>query len=625
VSHDLATAAFYAALADDDPAELYDNAPCGYLSTLPDGTIIKANATFLAWTGYDRDALIGRRRFQDLLAPGDRIFYQTHAAPLLLMQGMLREIAIQVIGAAGSRLPMIMNAQLKRTADGQPLLVRTVAFDASERLSYERELMAARRRAEESEARARVLAETLQRSFLPPDIVTVPGLDVGGAYRPAGDGTEVGGDFYDVFQTGLETWGIVLGDVCGKGASAAVVTALARYTVRAEALHVSSPAAVLAGLHQALLTYYPETFITVLYLVLDQVQAGNRLTMATGGHPLPLCRRADGSIETLGRPGSFLGMEGTASVSESTALLNPGDLVVLYTDGVTEAHEGDAFFGETGIAEVLAAAAGLTAQAVADAVVAAAVAFQHGPARDDIAVVVVRKPSSLADLDDPGLDQGAVRHVQHAERAVRLAAPVGRRAGIEDPQGLVGCVERYVRVTEHHELRLGEPGPHPGQPPGGRAAVVNHRDPQALRCQRDRLGRAPGGDVGTVVVADDRGHRRVLRQLVEHGGRADVACVQDQLRAAELGRDRGRAGFPAPGSVRVRQDDYPHDVSPFSWTVRLDCAVGGCGCGSPEMTIAGVSSLPGPPHPATRPNTCSASWKRTAPLVSPCARSVITR
>ena len=389
MSHDLAKDAFYAALADDDPAELYDNAPCGYLSTLPDGTIIKANATFLDWIGYDRDALIGRRRFQDLLAVGDRIFYQTHAAPMLLLQGMLREIAVQVISASGSRLPMLMNALLKRGDDGQPVVIRTVVFDASERLGYERELMAARRRAEESEARARVLAETLQRSFLPPAIGTVPGLDVGGAYRPAGDGTEVGGDFYDVFRTGLQTWGIVLGDVCGKGASAAVVTALARYTVRAEALHVSSPAAVLAGLHRALLSYYPETFCTVLFLLLDPVPEGHRLTMATGGHPLPLCRRADGRIETLGRPGRFLGMEETPKVSESAAVLSPGDLVALYTDGVTEAHDGDDFFGETGIAEVLAATAGRSAQVVADAVVAAALAFQHGQARDDIAVVVV--------------------------------------------------------------------------------------------------------------------------------------------------------------------------------------------------------------------------------------------
>ena len=392
VSDDDATAAFYSALAEDDPAELYDNAPCGYLSALPDGTIIKANATFLTWTGYDRDKLIGQRRFQDLLTVGDRIFYETHAAPMLFMQGMLREIAVEVIGASGLRLPMLVNALLKRDDDGQPQVIRAVMFDASERLAYERELVAARRRAEESEARARVLAATLQRSFLPPDIVAVPGLDVGGAYRPAGDGSEVGGDFYDVFRTSRETWGIVLGDVCGKGASAAVVTALARYTVRAEALHVSAPAAVLVGLHKALVSGYPDTFLTVLFLLLDAVPEGHRLRVATGGHPLPLCRRADGSTETLGYPGSFLGMAETAQISEFATLLRPGDMVVLYTDGVSEARQGGSFFGEAGIAEVAGAAAGQPAQAVADAVVAAALAFQRGPARDDIAVVVVKVP-----------------------------------------------------------------------------------------------------------------------------------------------------------------------------------------------------------------------------------------
>jgi sigma-B regulation protein RsbU (phosphoserine phosphatase) len=220
----------------------------------------------------------------------------------------------------------------------------------------------------------------------------VPGLDVGGAYRPAGDGSEVGGDFYDVFRTSAETWGIVLGDVCGKGASAAVVTSLARYTVRAEALHVSSPAAVLVGLHKALVSYYPDTLLTVLFLLLDQVPEGHRLRVATGGHPLPLCRRADGRIETLGRPGSFLGMAETAEISEFATLLRPGDMVVLYTDGVSEARQTGSFFGETGVAAVAGACAGRPAQAVADAVVAAALDFQHGPARDDIAVVVVKVP-----------------------------------------------------------------------------------------------------------------------------------------------------------------------------------------------------------------------------------------
>ena len=386
------TAAFYSALADDDPEELYDNAPCAYLSALPDGTIVKVNATFLAWTGFDRDALVGRRGFQDLLTTGGRIFYETHAAPMLHMQGMLREIAVEVVAASGSRLPMLMNALLKRDDGGRPLVIRMVMFDASERLAYERELLAARRRAEETEARARVLAETLQKSFLPPAIVAVPGLDVGGAYRPAGDGSEVGGDFYDLFRTGPQTWGIVLGDVCGKGAAAAVVTALARYTVRAEALHASSPAAALEGLHRALISYYPLTMCTALLVLLDQAPQGHRLTVATGGHPLPLCRRADGSMETIGCIGSFLGMEETVEVSESTAILTPGDTVVLFTDGVTEGRHDDAFFGEAGITEVLGASAELTAQAAADAIVAAALTFQEGQARDDIAVVVVKVP-----------------------------------------------------------------------------------------------------------------------------------------------------------------------------------------------------------------------------------------
>ncbi|HUR22580.1 MAG TPA: PAS domain-containing protein, partial [Acidimicrobiales bacterium] len=99
---------FYAALLEDDPAELYDNAPCGYLSTRPDGTIAKVNATLLTWTGYERERLLGRR-FQDLLPAGDRIFYETHFAPLLRMQGHVREIAVQLLCNDGRRLPVLVN------------------------------------------------------------------------------------------------------------------------------------------------------------------------------------------------------------------------------------------------------------------------------------------------------------------------------------------------------------------------------------------------------------------------------------------------------------------------------------------------------------------------------------
>src|SRR5690349_116961 len=106
-------------MADDDTFDdLYENAPCGYLSTTPDGTINRVNRTFLRWTGYERADLVGVRRFQDLLTPGGRIYHETHVAPLLRMQGGVREIAFDVVRADRGRLPVLLNADARRDADG---------------------------------------------------------------------------------------------------------------------------------------------------------------------------------------------------------------------------------------------------------------------------------------------------------------------------------------------------------------------------------------------------------------------------------------------------------------------------------------------------------------------------
>lgn len=383
---------FYAALLDDDPQELYDNAPCGYLSTLPDGTIVKVNQTMLAWTGYAREALVGQRRLQELLPPGDRIFYETHFAPLLRMQGTVREIAVQLVCQSGRRLPVLVNSMLTRDAAGAPRLIRTAIFDATERRAYEEELLHARRRAEESEARATALASTLQATFLPPVIVSPPGVDVGGAYRPAGDGSEVGGDFYDVFETGRGTWAVVLGDVCGKGVTAAVVTALARYTVRAEALRTPYPSAVLAGLHDALVRYHPDQFCTALFAAIDHTPDGIRFNVASGGHHLPLRRGADGRFDTIGDTGTILGMLDRPQLTDRRAVLGAGDVVVLYTDGVTEGRHGSEFFDEERLLGAITESATLPAQDMAEAIVAAALDFQNGDARDDMAVIVIKVP-----------------------------------------------------------------------------------------------------------------------------------------------------------------------------------------------------------------------------------------
>ncbi|WP_104524595.1 SpoIIE family protein phosphatase [Blastococcus atacamensis] len=143
-------------LLEDDPADLYENAPMGYLSTLPDGRIVKVNRTFCAWTGRSPEDLIGSR-FQDLLSVGGRVFHETHLMPLLRMQGAVREIAIDVQRLDGSLLPCLLNAVELRGADGAPQLVRATLFEATARRRYERELLAAQRQAEESEARSRTV------------------------------------------------------------------------------------------------------------------------------------------------------------------------------------------------------------------------------------------------------------------------------------------------------------------------------------------------------------------------------------------------------------------------------------------------------------------------------------
>ncbi len=387
--------AFYAALLDDDPVELYENAPCGYLSTLPDGTIIKANTTFFLWTGYDRAGLVGAKRFQDILRVGDRIFYETHVAPMLRMQGSAREIAVTIHLSDGSELPVLANAVLKQGTDASPEVIRIALFDARERRAYERELLDARRRAEQSEERARALAKTLQETLIPPAMFTIPGVEVAGVYRPAGDGTEVGGDFYDVFEIADGRYATVVGDVAGKGPEAAVVTALARYTIRAETLHAAAPSQVLAALHRTMLRDSPEQFVTAVLSVVTPDRDGAAVAMSVGGHELPVLV-SEGTARRVGTPGAILGLLPEPSLSDSEVRLGPGDALVMCTDGVDEARaDSGEFFGadrlETLATDLGHRPAGEIAHHIADVVVE----FQHGMPRDDIAILVLRIPDRV--------------------------------------------------------------------------------------------------------------------------------------------------------------------------------------------------------------------------------------
>lgn len=188
----------FSALLEDSAEDLYEHAPCGYLSTLMDGRIAKVNATLLNWLGYGRGDLVGRKHFSDLLTVGGRIYHETHFAPLLRMQGEVNGIALELKAADGSRLPALITSTVKSGDDGQPLLIRTTVFDARDRRAYEAELLRARKEADLERDRLKRLNATLQKTLLPPTLGRVPGLDVAAHYHVA-SADEVGGDFYDLF------------------------------------------------------------------------------------------------------------------------------------------------------------------------------------------------------------------------------------------------------------------------------------------------------------------------------------------------------------------------------------------------------------------------------------------
>ncbi|MBD8870704.1 PP2C family protein-serine/threonine phosphatase [Nocardioides donggukensis] len=380
-----------AAAAAREASTLFERAPCGFVLTSPDGVIGRVNQTFERWTGHRGSALVGQTRFADLLSVGGRIYYETHLAPLLRMQGSAREIALELVRADGQRLPVLANLELD-SGHGRPDTVQIALMDATERRQYERELMLEKTRAEESERRARELARTLQRTLIPPTPAEIPGLDVAAVYRPAGLGDEVGGDFYDVFQVGPGDWIVALGDICGKGVEAAVVSSFVRFTLRASAARLLDPAEILAELNRALLVHESERFATVLVVRLTRSGDAWEVTTGIGGHPLPVLRPAEGPARTFGTPGTLIGAFEGPDLVDSRSRLGPGDSIVLYTDGVTEGRRGRTMYGDERLLRLLDLhrdSAAETAQGLLDDVLD----FQDGRPRDDIAVVALRGTS----------------------------------------------------------------------------------------------------------------------------------------------------------------------------------------------------------------------------------------
>ena len=234
------------------------------------------------------------------------------------------------------------------------------------------------------------VAVALQQSLLPPDLPPIPRLELGAHYHA---GTElVGGDFYDVFALGEGTWGIVLGDVCGSGPEAAAQTALTRHTVRAAAMFDTDPATVIHTLNRALLRSNANRFTTAMFLRLEVAGEEIVITVASGGHPPALIQRADGSFEETAAAGQLLGVTEIALEDLRVAehRLRPGDLLVIYTDGLTEARRSGLLFGVEGVQATLSRRRGATPTELANALVDAALEHAAAPLSDDVAIVVLR-------------------------------------------------------------------------------------------------------------------------------------------------------------------------------------------------------------------------------------------
>jgi phosphoserine phosphatase RsbU/P len=375
---------------------VYDRAPCGYLITDPDGTVLAVNQTFLDWTGLERDDLVERRTFASLLSAGGRIYHETHYAPMLAMQDSAHEIALDVVCADGTRLSVLVNSVLERDDAGTPAAIHTAVFDATDRREYERELLRQKERAEASETKAHALAHTLQQTLIPPAPPVIPGLDLDAIYRPAGSGDEVGGDFYDVFEIAQDDWVVVVGDVCGKGTEAAVVTSAARHTIRGSAVrHPGSPE-VLEVLNEVLLRHESHRFCTAVVVRMRRSDGRWTASVTAAGHPLPLLARPGQPVVEVGRHGSAVGLVTEPRFHEVAVALDEGDVLVLFTDGVTEGRRGREFYGDERLVDAVARHAD-SATSVCSGVLEELVEFQGDVPRDDIVVLAV-SPRTASDV-----------------------------------------------------------------------------------------------------------------------------------------------------------------------------------------------------------------------------------
>lgn len=350
------------------------------------GRVVEWNPAAQATFGYTRDEAVDEL-VADLVVPDSLRQRHTQGLENYLATGegplIGQRVEITAMRRDGSLLPVELTITPVRAAGGA-LAFTAFIRDITERRESRAELVASR----ENFAH---IARTLQRSLLPAALPQVPGLELGAVFHPSRAGSDVGGDFYDVFRLGRTDLMLTLGDVCGKGAEAAAITAIARHTVRAVAPDLRHPSVILRRLNDALGEHdIGERFLSIVAARAVPIVRGLRLSVCCAGHAQPMVVRGNGQIERVGVPGDLLGLFPEVRLFEETVQLARGDAFVIFTDGVTEATRQREEFGEQRLAEALLNSRDGSATEMVNHVLDAVLAFGGEQSRDDIAVVAVR-------------------------------------------------------------------------------------------------------------------------------------------------------------------------------------------------------------------------------------------
>lgn len=371
--------------------ELLNDAPCGFLAFADDGAIRRVNATLSNLLGCAPGEIEGRH-VESILSVGGRVFYQTHFFPLLKLHGRADEIYLALRAKSGEEVPVLANAVRRERAGGP--VNECVFLPMRQRSRYEDALLQHRKR-------ERQIAERLQGALRPALPGKVPGLDVAAHYQPALREASVGGDFYDVFALDKGRIALVVADLSGKGLAAAAQVATVRHMLRTLLYLDSTPAEAVTRLNDLLaehdlLAADPDLSASFATLFAGVYDAGpGTITYAScGQEPGLLWRAATGRVEELGPTGPVLGGYAGAIFGERRAALASGDVLALFTDGLTEAGPTRKNFLEIpGITQLLKKIAPVapTAEAVVSDLVAGVEAFATREGiRDDVCLLVAR-------------------------------------------------------------------------------------------------------------------------------------------------------------------------------------------------------------------------------------------